>query len=245
MKRWGKILLSVLLAAAVAGGSVCLGVTFFGKNYKTADNTAFKILQITDTHVLNNPKKDDKMFKTISAMVETTAPDLIVVTGDVTSEKENMSAFRTFCTYMEGLNIPWAFTFGNHEGLDIPYEPGEILDSDKIADKQQLSEYLSSLENCIYERGDETVDGMGNYTYNVKDDSGNVLTTLIMMDSHSGYPDTTIGGYDCFHENQIEWYRHTVKSVAREVNGDESKTVPSLAFFHIPMREYADAYSAG
>ena len=241
MTKRAKIILSVFLVPAVVSLSITGAVTFSNKSYVRAADTAFSVLQITDVHILNDEKKDAKAFKTISAMVQKTQPDMIVVTGDVTSEKENFTAFKTFGGFMESLNIPWAFVFGNHEGLDIKYEEGEYLDPEKIADKETLSAYLESLPNCIYERGDETVDGMGNYYYNVADESGRVITTLIMMDSNSY--DEQNDGYDHFHENQIEWYENTVKSIARQMNGDESKPVPSLAFFHIPMQEYMMAYN--
>lgn len=196
--------------------------------YEKAADTMFQVMQITDVHIQNDEKKDQKAFKTISAMVEAAQPDLIVMTGDITSEQENMEAFKTFCTYMEGLAIPWAFTFGNH-------------DAEGNASKQELSDYLETLEHCIYERGDKTVDGMGNYTYNVTH-NGKTLLSLIMMDSNMYYPDEAVGGYDRFHENQIQWYQNTVKSIAKQANGDETKVVPSLAFFHIPMREYKTGY---
>lgn len=240
MKKWMKVLLSILLVAVlIVVGSLSF-VTFYHKDYKEADDTAFKILQITDVHILNDEKKDAKAFKTITAMVEATNPDMIMLTGDLTSEKENFTAFKTGCEFLESFNIPWAFVFGNHEGLDIKYEENEVLDPEKIADRQTLSDYLESLPNCIYEAGDENADGMGNYYYNVTDESGKVLTSLIMMDSHSY--DEENGGYDHFHDNQIEWYENTIKSIAKDVNGDESKVVPSLAFFHVPMQEYMTAY---
>lgn len=235
-----KVLLSILLVAVlIVVGSLGF-VTFYHKDYKEADDTAYKILQITDVHILNDEKKDAKAFKTITAMVETTNPDMIILTGDLTSEKENFTAFKTGCAFLESFNIPWAFVFGNHEGLDIKYEENEVLDPEKIADRQTLSDYLESLPNCIYEAGDENTDGMGNYYYNVTDDNGKVITSLIMMDSHSY--DEENGGYDHFHDNQIEWYENTIKSIAKDVNGDESKVVPSLAFFHVPMQEYMTAY---
>lgn len=240
MKKVFKVLLSILLVAVlIVVGSLGF-VTFYHKDYKEADDTAYKILQITDVHILNDEKKDAKAFKTITEMVETTNPDMIILTGDLTSEKENFTAFKTGCAFLESFNIPWAFVFGNHEGLDIKYEENEVLDPEKIADRQTLSDYLESLPNCIYEAGDENADGMGNYYYNVKDDNGKVITSLIMMDSHSY--DEENGGYDHFHDNQIEWYENTVKSIAKDVNGDESKVVPSLAFFHVPMQEYMTAY---
>lgn len=240
MKKVFKVLLSILLVAVlIVVGSLGF-VTFYHKDYKEADDTAYKILQITDVHILNDEKKDAKAFKTITAMVETTNPDMIILTGDLTSEKENFTAFKTGCAFLESFNIPWAFVFGNHEGLDIKYEENEVLDPEKIADRQTLSDYLESLPNCIYEAGDENTDGMGNYYYNVTDDNGKVITSLIMMDSHSY--DEENGGYDHFHDNQIEWYENTIKSIAKDVNGDESKVVPSLAFFHVPMQEYMTAY---
>lgn len=240
MKKVFKVLLSILLVAVlIVVGSLGF-VTFYHKDYKEADDTAYKILQITDVHILNDEKKDAKAFKTITEMVETTNPDMIIPTGDLTSEKENFTAFKTGCAFLESFNIPWAFVFGNHEGLDIKYEENEVLDPEKIADRQTLSDYLESLPNCIYEAGDENADGMGNYYYNVKNDNGKIISSLIMMDSHSY--DEENSGYDHFHDNQIEWYENTIKSIAKEVNGDESKVVPSLAFFHVPMQEYMTAY---
>lgn len=240
MKKCVKVLISIILVLAVASGAVCLGVTFIGKNYVQAENTEYKILQVTDPHILNDEKKDAKAYKTITEMVETTNPDLIMVTGDITSEKENFTAFKSFGAFMEEFKIPWGFTFGNHEGLDIKYENGDGVNGDTIADKQMLSDYLESLEYCIYERGDESVDGMGNYAYPVKDNNGIVLTTLIMMDSHS-YDDEN-DGYDHFHDNQIAWYENTVKSISKEINGDENTPANTLAFFHVPMQEYRTAY---
>lgn len=240
MKKVSKVLLSIFLVMVlIAVGSIGV-VTFYHKDYKRSDDTAFTVLQVTDPHILNNEKKDAKAYKTITAMVEQTEPDMIMVTGDITSEKENYTAFKSFCTFMEEFKIPWGFVFGNHEGLDIRYEPDEVLDPEKITDRETLSNYLESLEYCIYERGDENADGMGNYYYTVHKDDGSALMSLIMMDSHSY--DEENSGYDHFHDNQIEWYKNTVKQIAKEENGDESKVIPSLAFFHVPMQEYMTAY---
>ncbi len=238
-----KKFIAVLLILAILGGIAALTVTFYKKKYVRAADTAYSILQITDPHILNNERKDAKAFKTITAMIEKTNPDMIIVTGDITSEKENYSAFKKFCTFIEGFKIPWAFTFGNHEGLDIRYEPGEVLDPEKIADRQTLSDYLESLEYCFYESGDEAADGMGNYYRTLRGKDGKALMSLIMMDSHSY--DEVNGGYDHFHENQVEWYEKTIKQIALDENGDESKIVPSLAFFHVPMQEFRDGYNEG
>ncbi len=243
MKKGLKIFLSIVLVLAILGGIAALSVTFYGKKYVRAKDTAYTVLQITDVHILNDEKKDAKAYKTITEMINTTKPDMIAVTGDVTSEKENYTAFKSFCTFMEKFEIPWAFVFGNHEGLDIKYEKGEKPDPEKIADKQTLNDYLESLKYCMYVRGDKNVDGMGNYYYTVHDDNGKALMSLIFMDSNSY--DEENRGYDHFHDNQIAWYEKTIKKIAKEENGDENKVVPSLVFFHIPMKEYMTGYKNG
>lgn len=202
------------------------------------DNTAFRVLQITDVHIKNNAKKDKKAFDTIDKLIAKSNPNLIIVTGDVTSENQNMTAIKTFAEYMESKKIPWAFTFGNHDA------------EGSQATKLEIATYLESLEHCIFERGSEDVDGEGNYYYNVKDSNGKVLMSLIMMDSNMYYDTGKVDengnaindGYDKFHDNQIEWYEKTIKDIALTENGDETKVVPSLAFFHIPMQEYLPAY---
>lgn len=194
-----------------------------------AEDTVYSVLQITDVHILNDEKKDEKAFRDITKMMDVAKPDLIVITGDITSEADNLTAIKTFGAFMEKLEIPWAFVYGNH-------------DAEGDADKDAIDEYLLSLEYCVYERGDPAITGHGNYYRNVTDASGKPIMTLFMMDSNMY--DEANGGYDHFHEDQIEWYKNTVQSIAEETNGDASKVVPSLAFFHIPMQEFKTAYDA-
>lgn len=154
-KTFAVIMALVLVILSFAG---C------GGDYERSDDTVFTVLQITDVHIVNDEKKDAKAFKTIDAMLEETNPDMIVVTGDITSEHDNLTAIKKFCEYIEPKKIPWAFTFGNH-------------DAEGAVSKEEISDYLETLEYCIYERGDET------------------------------------------------------------------KVVPSLAFFHIPLYEFTQAYN--
>lgn len=218
------------LAAILAGVFIMTLFSACGKSQQASkeDNTVYSILQVTDAHIMNDDKKDKKPFKTITAMIEATQPDLIMVTGDITSEHDNLTAIKKFGTFIEAFNIPWAFTYGNH-------------DAEGEASKDEIDEYLLSLKNCVYERGDEKVDGHGNYYRNVTDKDGNVVMSLIMMDSNMY--DEVNEGYDHFKDSQVEWYKNTVTSIAQEVNGDPAKVVPSLAFFHIPMQEYTTGYN--
>lgn len=223
VKKTIALVVVLILIAAIAATAVI----FLGKD--KGDGVALTILQLTDVHIRNDESKDKMAFATIDELIRMSTPDLIIVTGDVTSEQKNEMAIKTFAVYMESKKIPWAFTFGNH-------------DAEGDWKKPHINDYLSSLEYCIYERGDENVDGYGNYYYNVKNNKKDVVMSLLMMDSNMYYHDTEIGGYDNFHPNQIEWYEKTVKGIAKDVNGDETKVVPSLAFFHIPIFEAREAY---
>lgn len=218
----------IFICLAVFVITACL--TLFGCN--TAQQEKTVILQITDVHIRNNAEEDQRAFNTITELIEKTNPDMIVVTGDITSEKDNESAFKTFGNFIETFEIPWYFVFGNH-------------DAEGNWSKQQLSDYLLSLKYCQYEIGPEMQNSasgyacQGNYYVNLKDKNGKVYQTLFMMDSNMYAAE---GGYDNFHDDQIEWYRNTVVQIAEDVNGDSSKVVPSLAFFHIPMQEFITGY---
>lgn len=191
------------------------------------------ILQITDVHILNDTAKDQKAFDTITQLIKQSNPDMIVVTGDITSEHDNESAFKSFCTFIETFKIPWYFVFGNH-------------DAEGNWSKDQISQYLLSLEYCKYEIGEEMQDSakgypcQGNYYVNLTDSSDKVYQTLFFMDSNMYALEE---GYDNFHDDQIQWYSDTVKEIATKVNGSPDKVVPSLAFFHIPMQEFTQAYN--
>lgn len=171
-KTFAVIMALVLVILSFAG---C------GGDYERSDDTVFTVLQITDVHIVNDEKKDAKAFKTIDAMLEETKPDMIVVTGDITSEHDNLTAIKKFCEYIEPKKIPWTFTFGNH-------------DAEGAVSKEEISDYLETLEYCIYERGDENITGMGHYYYTIHDENDNAVMSLIMMCiliSHWALRDTT------------------------------------------------------
>lgn len=50
--------------------------------------------------------------------------------------------------------------------------------------------------------------------------------------------------YDYIHDNQVEWYKKNIL----EISKNEGYTVPSMVFFHMPLREYKianDLYENG
>lgn len=203
------------------------------------DDLAYRILQITDIHLLNNDK-DKKAFETVDMLIKESNPDLIVVTGDISSESENQIGFTKFGKFIEQYKIPWTFTFGNH-------------DTEGKWKKPDVSEYFSTLTYCTYEDGyispaldDKRQPSHGNYYQNIVNDKDEVIMSLIFMDSNMQEYNSIEEkwGYENFHEDQIVWYENTIKQIAIDINDDENKVLPSLAFFHIPMQEYKTGYKA-
>ena len=197
------------------------------KQYERADDTAFVVLMISDIHLDNTANYTKRAFRTIDDLVALSKPDFIIVTGDLTGvDTRNDLAFISFGEKMESYNIPWTFTFGNHDSQADTWGRTEI------------AEYLESLNNCRFEKGDDSVYGCGNQYFNVTDENGKVIHTIFTLDTSREK-----GGTHKIESSQIDWYTRSVKEIASDVNGDESKVVPSTIFAHIPMREFEGAYA--
>lgn len=203
----------------------------------------FRILQLTDIHIgggLFSIEKDNKAFSAVQRLVEYTKPDLIIVTGDMvypvpyqSGSLNNLKTTKIFGEFMKNLGIPFAVVYGNHD-----------CESYSTNEKSELSEYYQSLDNCLFQTGQSDITGEGNYIINVYNPDKSINTSLVLMDSNSYVKGEKINTYDNIHDDQIEWYESELKRISE---GRES-LVNSLAFFHIPLNEFADAwelYKAG
>lgn len=200
----------------------------------------FKILQITDIHIGNSflsRSTDRKALLAVERLIARTEPDLVAVTGDIcyavpyrTATKDNMTPLKQFSSVMEKTGIPWAPVFGNHDAESFSTHTGE-----------QLGEYLRTQPHCLFEAGETS--GCGNYAIGLKTADGTERAVLLFLDS-GGYKENKKGffglyaTYDAFREDQIDWCRRTLG--ARVTEG---RIPPSLAFFHIPLWEYEDAWN--
>lgn len=256
MTKTKKIIIIAVAAFAVFVLTLSFVLAWSGVLAKPLDDEdiVFRILQITDPHIQLNEREDNAALDTIKKMIERVRPDLIAVTGDVTSgyhkdQTQNEECFRKFAEEIEKYQIPWTFTFGNHDA------EGEWKRAD-------IDAYLMSdeLEYCVYQTGfiapkeqEKQQDSYGNYYINLTSDGqmlsaneppDNAVMTLFFMDSNDyEYDENGNGlGYGNFRDSQIEWYRESVKGIAAANGG---KTLPSLAFFHIPMQEYKTAWDEG
>lgn len=196
---------------------------------KQADKD-FVILNITDVQfgdTLDGPWNKTFTENTVSELVKKTNPDLITVTGDMVWTRFSRHSFKRFVEFMEGLGIPWAPVFGNHDG-------------EGNSDLNRLGDLLEQADNCLFEKGPGNIGGVGNYVLAIEQD-GRIVHSLIMMDTHSSrtYEETGEWGYDHVYPDQIKWYEWVIDGIAG-INGGEPVT--STLFMHIPLYEYAVAY---
>lgn len=92
--------------------------------------------------------------------------------------------------------------------------------------------------------GPEEVGGVGNYYLQVYDHASSKipLLTLYLLDSHGKAPSEVHDpDYDPIEQSQIIWFTDTSQALRKVREKDDNCMRPhsSLAFFHIPLPEYA------
>ncbi len=190
------------------------------------DNTAFqiemkgdevKILQVTDLHFAYGiDDYDNQTLKLIGAMAKADSYDLIVITGDLAMSPIAPFLFTKILNYMESLEIPWTFVFGNHE-----------------TDFNDYSEFISRIKDTEYlyfKVGPELEDGgYGNFKIEFMKNN-QVFYNAYFLDSKAEREIYTEeeGEYGYLSEAQVAWYANSV----------QTDTVDSVVFMHIPLRQY-------
>lgn len=204
---------------------------------KINTNRAYKILQLTDMHLgfgIFSKKKDRLALKAVSQIIKRTKPDLIVITGDSVfpffpkaGTMNNKRQAEIFIRFMDSFGIQYALVYGNH-------------DCEMFAryNKDKLSDVYSSGKYSIFTKGRKDIYGMGNYFINLTDSDGKVILPLVFLDSNMyGEGGWFYSGFDCIHEDQVDWCMDKLSKLKKE-NSD----VRAMAFFHIPVNEFKEAY---
>jgi len=195
----------------------------------------FVILQLTDLHFgrgFLSRKSDILAHNAVVTIVNRVKPDLIILTGDnvypisiFSGTSNNMRQSKYVGELMESFQIPWTLTFGNHD-----CEPFSK------ADKNKLASYYSSLEHCLLKNDVKDISGTGNHIIKLNNADSTLNTALVMLDSNMYVGKTFFSGFDNIHDDQIEWYKKSIKEMSGE------KIASSLAFFHMPPQEMRDAW---
>jgi len=200
-------------------------------NIKLKFNTdgEFKIVQFTDTHINFDKKSNLNVFQIVEEVINIEKPDFVIFTGDIVTERKPQNAYILLEELFEKAKVPWAVVFGNHDGQ------GGVT-------REDLADYLSKLPYCMNSDDDkDEVYGYSNFILPVYGKSNKVDALLYCMDSNSNSTlSPTVSGYGWFDFSQINWYRIKSKEFTLANNGN---ALPALAFFHIPLPEYTQAWN--
>ncbi len=189
-------------------------------------NKKFKIVQFTDTHIKPNDKESNVAIQMINKVLDDEKPDLVVFTGDVVTDNPVAKGWEMATEPIVTRNIPFAVVFGNH-------------DDESELTREQIASIVVKIPGCLFVPQIKGVFGFGNYVLTIKSSTGKSNAALLYcMDSNAYSTIKGVGGYGWFQASQINWYRSESQK-QKEVSG---KTLPALAFFHIPFPEYAEAY---
>jgi len=115
-----------------------------------------------------------------------------------------------------------AFAFGNHDGQ---YHH----------DRDTLGDMLSKYPHALFSRGEEWVLGESDYIIALTH-QGEVVQSLVMVDSHDSRIYEGGKGPDYIYPSQIAWYEWVAQGLAE---------VPLYAFFHIPLPEFTQLWQSG
>lgn len=103
---------------------------------------------------------------------------------------------------------------------------------------------LQDLPFSLSQPGPLTASGVGNfYLQTLPEQSETPSATLFFLDSHAGIENPIHDpDYQPIQPSQIDWFTQTSQTLRRDREEDRNATPPhlSLAFFHIPLPEFAD-----
>lgn len=212
------LLLAALLPATQAAAKPTL-------QFRT--DSTFKILQLTDLHLPKDGVEAEKAFARFRYLVAAEQPDLIVLTGDLVTAVPSGEMIVRLRDSLDVLGVPWVALYGNHDAerkLTRPEMSALYAAGARSLNRLNAAGELADMELPILGTG--ATDGAAAfYVYCM--DSGDY--------SH-------VDGkryYASFQPEQVQWLR---SCVAARTAGD-GQVAPSLAFFHIPLHEYVDAWA--
>ena len=228
-------------------------------NWVFTTDRDFRVMHLTDVHIgggYMSYAKDKSAVNAVAAMITAQKPDLVIITGDIAypvpfqaGTFNNKSGAQVVINLLETLGVYWTVTLGNHDSEAYSYY-----------NRERVSGFYEdeALKYCLYQPGPADVDGKGNHVIEVKNSLGIITQAFFMFDSHS-YTDGDYFGiwwkYDNIRQSQVDWYEREVlrmneenNAVAAEAYSQKNQVlvecapVKSLAFFHIPLVEFKDAW---
>ena len=183
----------------------------------------FKILQLTDTHYIAGDKRSERALANLVEMLDAEKPDLVIHTGDIIYGNPAAKSARELFQPVVDRNIPFAVTLGNH-------------DSDFELTRNEIFDVIRAIPGNINTPVREGLYGCSNDVISLSSSKG-VERVFYLFDSGSYINYRGEKGYDYIRHSQIGWYREHSEAFTHANGGNP---VPSVAFFHIAVREFTD-----
>lgn len=204
---------------------LCIGMNGYAQDslsLRFSSEGEFKIVQFTDTHYKWGKKASDTAVDCMVEVLDAEKPDLVILTGDQVYSASVAQSLPALLKCISDRRIPFVTVFGNH---DAQFE----------CTRAEMYDLVRALPyNIQPERGG--VDSP-DYVLTVKSSDGaRTATALYCLDSHDVTRMPGAGKYAWLTFDQINWYREKSKAFTAANGGNP---LPSLAFFHIPLPEYA------
>ena len=197
--------------------------------FKFNNNGEFKILQLTDTHIAVGKDNQQHVMNLLEMLIGKEAPDLVVFTGDVVTDSDNPKpCYEIFEKFFRTHHTPWAVVLGNH-------------DSENEMPRKDVVSILDNLDYCV----NQSVDNLKgtNFLYKVKGSTDSETKAILYFLDSQDYSTIKprVDGYGWFSTEQVAWY----KEQSQKLIAENKDTIPALAFFHIPVPEYTEAWNNG
>ena len=190
----------------------------------------FKIAHFTDMHLVPGVSdycdlQVDKTLDRLSKVVAVEKPDFLVFTGDIVVGGVASEGWRLLVDSLNVFRIPFCVMFGNHDaeaGLTREQMSSLIVASPYSLNKLNSAGELADMEIEVLPSG-----------------NGNAPFLMYCMDSHDYSRIPHAGYYGWFEREQIQWL---MDRCAERTGSNAGTPVPSMAFFHICLQEFAYAW---
>jgi 3',5'-cyclic AMP phosphodiesterase CpdA len=199
-------------------------------------NQDYKILQLTDLHLGFGPlskKTDRQVLDAIDVLIHKASPDLIVLTGDniypflpKSGTLNNIKQIKKLMHFLDGYKIPYTMVFGNHD-----------IEVGSKGSREDLAKILKTGTYSIFTEGKSDIYGTGNFIINLRHSNKELVSSFVMLDSNMYGKGWFFSGFDCIHNDQIDWCMNALNNLKKE-----KEDLKALTFFHMPLLEYKTAY---
>ena len=190
----------------------------------------FKIAQFTDMHLGDDLDKNEAVVEMIREMLDSESPDLVIFSGDNTTTDKVGERWGDIVNELSKRQIHWSAVLGNH-------------DDEHALKRKEIIELISKLPYCVMSNIEKGISGEGNHIIPLyaSTDGNKIEALLYCIDSNAYSTLPSVKGYGWITQSQINWYRNASWQYTQGNNG---QPLPSLAFFHIPLPEYAQAWES-